>query len=462
MSTGIDWASVSNDYYASRIARMQTGTYRTAQQDDASIMTSSQTTGSTNSCTDGKDDGKIGLFSAIGNMFQGAAKGIINGVKGMFTNKDGKFSILKTLGTVALGATCIAFPAAGLVLCGIGAVAGGVKLGTGVYKVFNAKTDAEAKDAWEQVGDGGLTLAGSIIGAKASYGAMKSSSTAGLQGLDDAAATEAIAQGKTSAMSQLESDASVTQKLAALGKDAVSSTKNNFNNIKAGVTQIRTAHKENKAQIDELENTIAKQQNVLDEAKKANNADDIKAAEDGLKNAQEALKQYKAENTALGKAGQKLKNLKDTQKQYKTAKKDYKEAKNILKEATEQGDEGTISRANEILEIREGQLAQAKAETPLGKLSSKFSETNIGEALKTAKANIKKDGIVNTVKGLKKVPEGTYTNILKAIPEDAKAIISALKSDSGKYSKLVQQYGYENVLSALETFMALRLADESV
>ena len=280
---------------------------------------------------------------------------------------------------------------------------------------------------------------------------MKSSSTAGLQGLDDTAAAEAIAQGKTSAISQLDSNASATQKLAALGKDAVSSTKNNFNNIKSGVSQLYKTHKDNKAQIDEYKNKITKKQEALDEAKKANNADDIKAAEKGLKKAQEALEQYKAENTTLGK----IKNV-------KAKKETLKEAESALEEIEKQGDKTQITNARRARTRAKNNLAKAKAETPFGKLTSKLSETNIGEALKTAKANIKKDGVLNTVKGLKNVPEGTYTNVLKAIPEDAKAIVSALKSDSGKYSELVQQYGYENVLSALETFMAYRLADESV
>ena len=40
----------------------------------------------------------------------------------------GKFSLAKTLGTVALGAACVAFPAVGAIACGIGAI---------IYAIYN-------------------------------------------------------------------------------------------------------------------------------------------------------------------------------------------------------------------------------------------------------------------------------------------------------------------------------------
>lgn len=117
-------------------------------------------------CTDGKNDGKIGFFSAIGNIFKGAAKMVVNTVKDIVTNPA------KLLGAVATAALCVVFPPAGLVLAGIGIVSGGAKIASGVANAMGAKTDAEAKAAWQQVGEGGLTVGLSVAGAKASVKSM--------------------------------------------------------------------------------------------------------------------------------------------------------------------------------------------------------------------------------------------------------------------------------------------------
>ncbi len=178
--------------------------------DDYAVSASGET------CTDGKDDGKIGFFDAVKNIFKGAAKTVVNGVKGMFTDSEGNFSLGKTLLSVGAAALCITFPAVGLAACAIGGVMGAVQVGKGVYNAATAETDAEAKEAWQNIGGGTITVAGSVVGAKASIGAIKATSTAG---------------GNVSALSQLDDSATLAQKAVALGKDAVSSTKNRTTQI---------------------------------------------------------------------------------------------------------------------------------------------------------------------------------------------------------------------------------------
>ncbi len=141
---------------------------------------------SSEKCTDGKDDGKIGFFGAIGNMIKGAAKTVVDGVKGMFTGKDGKFSLGKTLLSLGTAALCIACPAVGVAACAIGGTMGAIQLGKGIYNAATAKTDAEAKEAWQNVGGGALTVGMSYAGAKAGLKAMKSSSNTALANVDDA------------------------------------------------------------------------------------------------------------------------------------------------------------------------------------------------------------------------------------------------------------------------------------
>ena len=172
--------AISNTYvnpYGNPQLDKQLAETMSSVQGQMSLFNGTSSTNSTNSmtreeylesrgCTDGKNDGKIGFFSAIGNIFKGAAKMVVNTVKDIVTNPA------KLLGAVAMAALCVVFPPAGLVLAGIGIVSGGAKIASGVANAMGAKTDAEAKAAWQQVGEGGLTVGLSVAGAKASVKSM--------------------------------------------------------------------------------------------------------------------------------------------------------------------------------------------------------------------------------------------------------------------------------------------------
>lgn len=219
-------------------------TYTNATQSDAFVSNTGET------CTDGKDDGKIGFFSAVGNAIKGIGKTVVNGVKGMFTGKDGKFSLGKTLLSIGTAALCIAVPAVGVAACVVGGAMGAIQVGKGVYNAATATTDAEAKMAWQDVGGGAFTVAASVVGAKAGVKAVKATSTAGpnnmsaLQSLDDVAA----ATGQK---------ATIGQKAVALGKDMVSSTRNQVGKIRTTMTPYANTGKEI-AQINKMRNANAK------------------------------------------------------------------------------------------------------------------------------------------------------------------------------------------------------------
>lgn len=249
-ASAYDWEARTQAYLAGKTGQYNNQT--SAYIDDGSVFNEqgaavSQETG--NTCTDGKDDGKVGFFGAIGSAIKGIGKGIVNGVKGMFTGKDGKFSLGKTLLSIGTVALCVACPAVGAVACGIGVVAGGAKVIGGAVKAANAKTDAEAKDAWENMGDGAFTAVASAYGAKASIGAMKSAASASKAG---------------SALSSLDDTATIGQKISAFGKDAVNSTKYNLSKVKAGATNKLNVAKE-VADIKKLEAKVSK----IDGAKSA-------------------------------------------------------------------------------------------------------------------------------------------------------------------------------------------------
>ena len=121
---------------------------------------------------DGKDDGKIGFWGGVKNFF----KGVGNFFKGMVCDSNGKFSLKRTLKTLAIGAGAIALTvatggAAAPYLIAAGATMATIQTGKGVYKACTAKTDREAESAWQDIGSGVTGIAMSVAGAK---GALKS------------------------------------------------------------------------------------------------------------------------------------------------------------------------------------------------------------------------------------------------------------------------------------------------
>ncbi|MBQ6515915.1 hypothetical protein IJI31_01915 [bacterium] len=116
--------------------------------------------------TDGKNDGKISFGQKLKNL----GKGVVKTFTGMFTDKNGKFSLKQTLKSVAIAGACIA---ASAILPGVGSalVYAGLALGTaglvknGV-KAAKATTDQEAEQAWQGIGTSGTIVAMSLYGVK--------------------------------------------------------------------------------------------------------------------------------------------------------------------------------------------------------------------------------------------------------------------------------------------------------
>ncbi len=166
-----DWQALvnkqQNTYNTTGMDASQIQNVNTIEQSDSFVSSTGE------KCTDGKDDGKIGFFSAIGNAVKGVGKTIVNGVKGMFTGKDGKFSLGKTLLSVGTAALCFAVPAVGVAACVIGGTMGALQVGKGIYNAATAETDAEAKEAWQNIGGGAFSVGMSVVGAKAGVKAMQ-------------------------------------------------------------------------------------------------------------------------------------------------------------------------------------------------------------------------------------------------------------------------------------------------
>lgn len=436
-----DWQNLAQDYINSKTysksyyannasynsgAATQTG--YAAQTRYATQTISSQG----NYCTDGKDDGHIGILSVVGNVVEGAGKAVINGVKGMFTDKNGNFSLLKTASTVALGAACVAFPAVGLTMCGFGVVAGGTKLVKNFANALGAKTDAEAKDAWEAVGDGALTTAVSAVGAKASFKAVQTSA------------------GAASEFAKLGDDATLLQKASALGKDMVTSTKNNFVKLRTFITNISDAVKIQNA------NKNIKGYETADISKM--NADQLVKMEESYYNAKANL-QILEENESAVKIANNMQTRADASQAAKStldsAKTALSEAQKALKAAEKTGDDILI--ADKLNDLNAAREAYNSVKNTVGfknnlmaNVGNRLSETQTAQCLKTIK----------TLKAA--VSKSTFQNILKSMSKDGQAVINFLTKESGSYYEAVNKYGYKNVAEALEVFASYRLIDETV
>ena len=171
MSVGLisqsDWELFNNDFVNSK-ASMQAN-YTTSNASDQSVFSEqTQQTGVSSECSDGSDDGKIGLFSKIGSVLKGVANGAVNMVKGAISNP------LKTAAVVAACCIPVVGPLVAGGLAAYGIYSGGKQILSGIEQANNATTDAEAKDAWENVGSGGLTVGVSAVGLKGSAGMLKS------------------------------------------------------------------------------------------------------------------------------------------------------------------------------------------------------------------------------------------------------------------------------------------------
>lgn len=132
-------------------------------------------------CTDGVDDGVISFKEGATSF----GKGLIGVVK---TTINSPF---KTIGCIAAGAGLVALTGGAIlpVMVATGAVAGAGTIAYGTYKAATAKTDSDAKQAFETMGNGTFALATSTLGAKHS---LKTAARAGVDAADGLACSNPI------------------------------------------------------------------------------------------------------------------------------------------------------------------------------------------------------------------------------------------------------------------------------
>ena len=132
-------------------------------------------------CKDGCDDGRISFSEKVSNF----CNGVVAPIKNIFASPK---NMAVTALTVAAGAGLIALTggAAAPVMVALGLVGGGTQIVSGLYKQATATTDAQAAQAWNQMGTGTFTMGASALGAKS---ALK---TAGVQNTSNMTTWQAV------------------------------------------------------------------------------------------------------------------------------------------------------------------------------------------------------------------------------------------------------------------------------
>ena len=112
-------------------------------------------------CKDGCDDGRISFSEKVSNF----CNGVVAPIKNIFASPK---NMAVTALTVAAGAGLIALTggAAAPVMVALGLIGGGTQIASGLYKQATATTDAQAAQAWNQMGTGTFTMGASALGAK--------------------------------------------------------------------------------------------------------------------------------------------------------------------------------------------------------------------------------------------------------------------------------------------------------
>ncbi len=109
------------------------------------------------------DDGKISLKDKLVNFAKGIIKPVTEIIK---SPKNMAIAAISAAGCALLIAATGG--AAAPILIAAGVTTGGVQLGINAYKASQAKTDDEAKAAWQGMGTGAGIIGGSMLGAKKS------------------------------------------------------------------------------------------------------------------------------------------------------------------------------------------------------------------------------------------------------------------------------------------------------
>lgn len=344
-----------------------------------------------------RDKNKIHRFGSFIN-------GVGNFFKGMFCDENGNPSagqILKTIGIgAAIAAATILIPGAGTVIA-YGALAIAAKHGVEAgINLYNAESEEEINNAWENVGSATTEGILACVGAKASGAKpIHDIRTVGSKGIKavskfgkDIYRDYKIDGFKEVASGLKTKGSSLGETVTTKARNLKATVEDNFKNLNNAT---KNTEKANKSYDEQIGNAKGKEKTNLEAQKKSYNegADAVKTG-DNYETVYEAVQNLKKDmNTAKAKATEPKATKADIQA-YKEAKAKYKGAKQVFDDRVNSGEFKTNKRTQNSNSKKADKASKAKTEA--------------AEKLETAKENLRKNPDDVTAKNELKAAEDKY------------------------------------------------------
>lgn len=330
--------------------------------------------------------------------------GVKNFFKGMYCDENGNPSagqILKTIGFgVAIAAASILIPGAGTVIA-YGALAIAAKHGVEAgINLYNAESEEEINNAWENVGSTTTEGILACIGAKAAGAKpIHDIRTVGSKGIKavskfgkDIYRDYKIDGFKEVASGLKTKGSSLGETVTTKARNLKATVKDNFKNLNNAT---KNTEKANKSYDEQIGNAKGKEKTNLKAQKKSYNegADAVKTG-DNYETVYEAVQNLKKDmNTAKAKATEPKATKADIQA-YKEAKAKYDGAKQVFDDRVNSGEFKTNKRTQNSNSKKADKASKAKTEA--------------AEKLETAKENLRKNPDDVTAKNELKAAEDKY------------------------------------------------------
>lgn len=344
-----------------------------------------------------RDEKKIDRFDSFFN-------GVKNFFKGMYCDENGNPSagqILKTIGFgVAIAAASILIPGAGTVIA-YGALAIAAKHGVEAgINLYNAESEEEINNAWENVGSTTTEGILACIGAKAAGAKpIHDIRTVGSKGIKAVSKfgkdiyRDYKIDGFKEVVSGLKTKgSSLGETVTTKARNLKATVEDNFKNLNNAT---KNTEKANKSYDEQIGNAKGKEKTNLEAQKKSYNegADAVKTG-DNYETVYEAVQNLKKDmNTAKAKATEPKATKADIQA-YKEAKAKYKGAKQVFDDRVNSGEFKTNKRTQNSNSKKADKASKAKTEA--------------AEKLETAKENLRKNPDDVTAKNELKAAEDKY------------------------------------------------------
>lgn len=369
-------------------------------------LTSSISGNKTEEAEDKKDDKKVAKkrdekkISRFGSFI----KGVGNFFKGMVCDENGKFSIGQTLKTIGIGAAIAAasilIPGAGTVIA-YGALAIAAKHGVEAgINLYNAESEEEINNAWENVGSAATEGVFAYAGAKAAGAKpIHDIRTAGSKGIKAVSKyskkmyNEYKLDGFKGVASKLGEDAT-TLKDATVTKarNIKNETVDNFNNLNNAT---KNTEKANARYDEKISKTKGKEKTNLEAQKKSYNegVDAVKTGND-YETVYKTVQGLKEDMNAAKAEASKPNASKADIQAYKEAKAKYDGAKQVFDDRVNSG------------EFKANKRTQNSNSKKADKASK--ARTEAAKELETARENLRKNPDDVTAKNELKAAEDKY------------------------------------------------------